>query len=433
MSRKNQSTQAVKSAPKSAKAARAKATPNTASKTRKPRQPRTPRTATPAAAPAPAPTLFKVIVDTKALLSKISPLGRICIQRSNYFGGKQVLEYVEIHAADGKLTVRGTDLLVSARVTIDQVDVQRPGKVAVPAHLLIDAIKRGTGPTVTLELVKVPVEGAPPDELLAVRSSEGLVNIRTAPIEELPVWPTLQADYVLTLQAAEFGIALDEVAYAVANEQSRYAINGILFSAKSDRLRLAATDGRRLAITEFPIKGKCGDFIVPVKALDIIKKLMDTEEITLGVNLKRETPMLSATGLGWELVLNLVEGAFPPFEDVIPKDQPIQATINGDQLAAGVRHAAVVCEEQKAVRLRFAGKKVSIGAKDQPGDSDVECELENFKGEAITIGVNSKFVTDALSRIGNTGRIGLRGPNKPLRFDNPTTGAVHVLMPVNLS
>jgi DNA polymerase-3 subunit beta len=156
-----------------------------------------------------------------------------------------------------------------------------------------------------------------------------------------------------------------------------------------------------------------------------IRIAIEENQILIGVGDGPDAAVLSS---------KLVEGAFPPFEDVIPKDQDKKVTFDATALSSAVRRAALLTnEESKGVRLKFADDKLTLSSRaPEMGEAEVELDVENYQGDPLEIGFNPSFITDALSVVDdNEVIIELKAPNKPgvLRTGNDFT---YVLMPVNL-
>ena len=150
-----------------------------------------------------------------------------------------------------------------------------------------------------------------------------------------------------------------------------------------------------------------------------------------------ENQAIFAVGEGADaavLSTNLVEGAFPPFEDVIPKDQDKKVTFDCATLSSAIRRAALLTnEESKGVRMSFADKKLTVTSRaPEMGEAEIHVELTKYEGEPLEIGFNPGFISDALKVVdGAEVIVELKAPNKPgvLRTGNEFT---YVIMPVNL-
>jgi len=369
---------------------------------------------------------MKVICDRAALADAVNVVGSVVAARSP----SPVLLCVKLKAAGGQLMLSATDLEVAMRLGVDQVDVQAEGEALLPADKLAQIVRASDDPTLTLETDDhaVHIRGADshfkvfgydPSEAPAIREFEGM-----------KVSAEIDGGILQTLIARTL--------FAAAAEHSRYAINGVLFDRDGRKLQLVATDGRRLAVA----KGTChtGDgksrTIVPVKALSLLGKLINDPETPVRIALD-ESQILFQVGQGPDSALltsNLVEGAFPPFEDVIPKDQDKRVTFEAGALSSAIRRAALLTnEESKGVRLSFHEDKLTLTSRaPEMGEAEIQLDLRDYSGEPVDIGFNPGFITDALKVVGTADVIiELKAPNKPgvIKTGQDFT---YVIMPVNL-
>jgi DNA polymerase-3 subunit beta len=227
--------------------------------------------------------------------------------------------------------------------------------------------------------------------------------------------------------------------FATAVENSRFAISGVLVEKRGKRLRFVATDGRRLAVATGDVSGGAEEdtFIVPSKSLQILNKLLDDPE-TLVTIAREESHAIFKIGDGADaavLTTNLVEGQFPPFEDVIPKDQDKKVRFESAELGSAVRRAALLTnEESKGVRMDFTKKELVLSSRaPEMGEAEIHVELKSYEGDPIEIGFNPAYLIDALRVIDSPEiLIELKAPNKPgvMKVGNDFT---YVVMPVNLT
>jgi DNA polymerase-3 subunit beta len=373
---------------------------------------------------------MKVICDRAALVNAVNIVGSVVVSRTP----TPVLTCVKLTAGDGRLTLAATDLEVGVQLPVDQVEVQKPGEALIPADKLMQIVRASEDPTLTIEAKDhaVHIRGADahfkmfgfdPKEAPAVRSFEGV----TADCE---------------VEGGLLQRLISRTLFAAAAEHSRYAINGVLIERDGKKLRLVATDGRRLAVA----RGECTPgtgardgkvaSIVPTKALNLVGRLIADPETIVKIAFE-ENQALFAVGEGADaavLSTNLVEGAFPPFEDVIPKDQDKKVTFDAMTLSSAIRRAALLTnEESKGVRLSFADKKLTLTSRaPEMGEAEIHVDLEKYDGDPLEIGFNPGFITDALKVIdGGEVIVELKAPNKPgvIRTGSEFT---YVIMPVNL-
>jgi DNA polymerase-3 subunit beta len=209
------------------------------------------------------------------------------------------------------------------------------------------------------------------------------------------------------------------------------------------KLEMIATDGRRLAKSTVTISGD-GDgtqCIIPSKALSMIQKLTSDENEPVHIAI---TDNQAVFAFGDEpsdsravLTTNLVEGTFPPYDDVIPRDLDIKVTFNRDTLASAVKRAALLTnEESRGVRLAFTAENKTLELSSRApemGEANIKVDLVAYDGNDIEIGFNPTFITDALKVIHDPEiMIELKAPNKPGLF-KAGNDFLYVVMPVNLS
>ncbi len=369
---------------------------------------------------------MKVICDRAALLDAVNLCTGVVVSRTP----TPVLQCMKLSAADGLLTLAATDLEVGLRLGIEQIEIEQPGEALIPADKLAQIVRACDDPTLTLETE---------DNAMHIRGENSHFKIYGYDPKEAPQVRDFAGVKVdCEIPAGSLQRLVSRTLFAAAAEHSRYAINGVLFDRHAKKMRLVATDGRRLAIA----RGECskgdGDSscIVPTKALNLVNKLIDDPETTVRLGVE-ENQIVFAIGDAPDaavLTSNLVEGAFPPFEDVIPKDQDKRVTFDAPTLAGAIRRAALLTnEESKGVRLAFDDKMLTLSSRaPEMGEAEVKLAAEKYEGESLEIGFNPGYIVDALKVVdGGDVMIELKAPNKPgvIRTGQEFT---YVIMPVNL-
>lgn len=389
---------------------------------------------------------MKVICDRAALLEAVNLASAVTASRTP----RPQLTCVKLTAhADGELTVAATDSEIALRLTIASVDVQEPGEALVPADKLRQIVSAEDAEA-TLSLT---AEG----DAVHIKGEDADFTLHGYPPADFPAMPDFQAAVAggagqnparATFEhtAGPLSDIIQRTLFATARENSRYAINGVLLRRDGKKLEMVATDGRRLALCRATLPGAGTDepvtCIIPSKALNTIQKLLSDPAETVEVAILDNQAMFNI-GVGDDgtaratLATNLVEGAFPPYEDVIPKDQDIKVTFDRDVLASAVRRAALLTnEESRGVRMTFKGgdKLLELASRaPQMGEANVRVELAGYEGGDIEIGFNPAFVTEALKVISDPNVVlELKAPNKPGLIKSGTD-FVYVVMPVNLN
>ena len=423
---------------------------------------------------------MKVICERSSFLAAINHVASIVPARTP----TPALSCLKLTATKvggvGEVMIAGSDAETSIAVTISQVDVLSPGVVVVPAQKLQQILSAidNTDPTVTLEL-----DG----DQLRIKAAVSKFTVFTFPAADFPPLPDYAAVVsgsapqparaVFNVGAGIFRSLIDRTVFATARETSRYAINGVLLKRDGKKLEMVATDGRRLALCRVMTKGDGAgagttSCIIPTKALGTYSKLATDPEaqVTIAITDNRvffgfhdaavapesKPAKAKATDKADKadkadktetapdklpvpravLSSQLVEGSFPPYEDVIPKDQDKKVTVHTDELARAVRQASVLTnEESRGVRLAFTAKdkKLRITSRaPEMGESEVDCSLMEYTGEDLEISFNPMFIGEALKAISETDVvIELKASNRPgvLKAGSEFT---YVVMPVNL-
>lgn len=390
---------------------------------------------------------MKVICDRGALLEATNVVSGAVASRTP----KPQLTCIKLVASKqdgaGQLTLSATDAEIALRVSFAQVDVTEPGEALIPADKLRAIISAEDGDsTLTLES-----DG----DTLHIRGEDAHFQLHGYPPADFPPLADFQsfatgggggapARAVFEHPSGSLLTLISRTVFATARENSRYAINGVLFKREGKRLKLVATDGRRLALCSANVGGDKDaepiSCIVPNKALQMLLKLLEDPEepVKIAVSDTQIVFSIGADEVGRAtLSSNLVEGAFPPFEDVIPRDQDIKVHFDRDVLLSGVRRAALLTnEESRGVRMNFLGndKRVELASRaPEMGEAQVNVELAGYEGGDIEIGFNPNYVSDALKVINDPEVIlELKAPNKPGVIKSGPD-FVYVVMPVNLA
>lgn len=371
---------------------------------------------------------MKVICDRGALAEALGMLGGVTTHR----GAMPVLSCVKLVAQDGELTLSATDMEIGLTLSVGQVDVNRPGEALVPFDKLSQIVRACEDPTLSLEVDKtiMNIKGADSHFKVYGYDPKSFPKIRD--------FTDLKPDF--EANAGHLRRLVSRTLFATAVENSRYAINGVLFERKGKKLRVVATDGRRLAVARGEASTAAdgeSKAIVPSKALNTLLKLITDPDVDVKCAADQKQIIFSVgDGVGAAtLTSNLVEGAFPPFEDVIPKDQDKKVSFDAAELTSAVRRAALLTnEESKGVRLSFQNNQLTLTSRaPEMGEAEIVVEMKSYQGDPIEIGFNPAFITDALKVIDSDQvMIELKAPNKPgvLKSGADFT---YVVMPVNLT
>lgn len=365
---------------------------------------------------------MKVICNRGTLLEALLVAGNVVTSRTP----KPVLQCVKLTAADDKLTVAATDLEVAIRYANTQVQIEQPGEALVPADKIRDIVRESIDDTLSIEVEK---------DVANIKGQDSHFKIYTQAVSEFPPVPDFDGEADLEILGGTLKALIGQTLFAAARESSRYAFNGVLVTTQGKRVSLVSTDGRRLAqaqgdLISAPAKDGL-TAIVPAKTLTLVEKLIDDPEETVAVRI-RENQIIFHTASA-TLTSTLLEGQFPPYQDVIPKDADKLMTASTPDLLSAIRRASLLTtEESKGVRLQFSKSGLVLTSRSpENGEATVNFPCK-FEGADVEIGFNPAFLVDAL-KVVDTDEISLEltAPNRPALLKGGPNFQ-YVIMPVNL-
>ncbi|RKY24530.1 MAG: DNA polymerase III subunit beta [Planctomycetota bacterium] len=365
---------------------------------------------------------MKVIAQTAALQEALALVGSIVAARSP----KPILRCVKLVAKDDTLVLMATDLEVGCRFGISAVKVEEPGEVLIPAGQFAGIVRESGGDeSLTLETDK---------EACHVKGAGSHFKIFGFDPAEYPTVTEFPGEADFKIPAAVLGDMIGKTLFATAKSHSHYAISGVLWEAQDKSLKLVATDGHRLAQARGNLASATKQprtAIVPAKLMGLIQRL-DTAADAL-IDIRIEENQILVRSAQATLISSLVQGNFPKYSDVIPKDSDRKATIRTSQFEHRIRQAALLTnEESRGIRLNFGPESVTLSSRaPETGEAEVQCPIK-LEGEPMEIGFNPVFLVDAM-RIMDTDEllVEMNGGGKPAVIK---AGAdfLYVLMPVDL-
>jgi DNA polymerase III subunit beta len=367
---------------------------------------------------------MKVICNRGALLEALTIAGNVIAARTP----KPVLQCVRLAAADNELLVSATDLEVAIVYRENQVEIGEAGEVVVPADKLRDIVRESTDDVLTVELV---------GDMLHVKGQDSFFKVFTQPAEGFPQVPGFGAARSFEIGGAQLRRLISQTVFSAAQEASRYALNGVLLNVKGKRVTFVGTDGRRLAEAQGDLVSGGGSktgpkAIIPTKALTLMEKIIDDPEEPVGFEIS-ENRITAQTARAC-LTSTLIEGEFPPFEDVIPRDTDKKAFAGTADLLSAARRASLLTnEENKGLRMSFSKKGLVLSSQ-SPNDGEATVNFPcKYEGADMDIGFNPGFLIEALRVVDSEDvTLEMSNPNRPgLLRGGPNF--LYVIMPVSLS
>ncbi|GAC1626701.1 MAG: DNA polymerase III subunit beta [Nevskia sp.] len=303
-----------------------------------------------------------------------------------------ILSNLLLEAKDDQLSIVGTDLELQVERKV-QVQNLSPGRITAPARKLHD-ICRGLpeGAMLSLELV---------DGKLLLKSGRSRFTLATLPAEEFPMFAGDGGETTLELSNRELKDLLQRTQFAMAQQDVRYYLNGLLLEIRPMRLRAVATDGHRLAMAELQKDlnaAQDAQVILPRKTVLELQRLLDTSDATVKLSLSANQIQVDLEDL--RLTSKLIEGRFPDYERVIPEDSDKIVRCGRQKVRAALSRAAILSNEKfRGVRLQLSKEMLRIQTQN-PEQEEAEEEVEvQYDGSPLEIGFNVSYLLDALDAI----------------------------------
>jgi len=299
-----------------------------------------------------------------------------------------VLANLLVETTDRGIRFSATDLDIAVSTEVS-ADVETPGAITIPAKKLSE-IARELPPSP----VKIAASGEQRVTLECGRSKFKLLGL---PRDEFPTFPQVRFNDSWRVKSGELQKLISHTAFAVSTEESRPILNGVLWELREERMRMVATNGHRLAKMELPVEASSappGDLIVPPKAPEQIRRLFPAEEeleIARGENhLGFRSPFTS-------VYTRLVEGPYPNYEQVIPKDNDRYAIADKASLTQALKRMSVIASDQThRIKMSFntGMLKFSVTTPDL-GEASDELPV-NYTGDQLDIGFNATYLLEIL-------------------------------------
>jgi DNA polymerase III subunit beta len=307
-----------------------------------------------------------------------------------------ILSNYLFEAAGDKLFLTATDLDLSLRTSCT-AKVKKEGSCTIPARKLHDYVKLLPDSEITIKLLE--------NHWVSIRcgrSNTKMVGMARSNFPTLPAFPTAG---VVKIPSPVLRQMIAKTTFAIANEESRYTLNGALMVLKSESITMVATDGHRLAHIERSgekFDGVSGEMktLVPKKAMDELKTLLDSADVASIDFAKDESTLYFRVGPRL-LTSRQLTGQFPNYEAVLPKDNNKSVTVNCEDLSGAIQRVAQFADERsRAVRVKLDKGELKISASStETGESEDSIET-NYQGDPVTIGFNAAYMLDFLKAIG---------------------------------
>ncbi len=339
-------------------------------------------------------------------------------------GARPVLACVKLDLKGDNLTITGSDLDLTITVTI-AVAGAKSGVAVVPARLMSDVIR-----SVRPGAIDLTVD----EDDLRVVADPSEFSIRLFPADQYPdLTPT--SGEAVTLRAAQFRSAIDQVEKSASDDDARPVLTGVLMAAEGDGLRLVSTDSYRLSLRDLSgtmILRDEQEVLVPARALKELSRMVgDFEEITLRLGERDAGFQVANTSV----TTRLIEGDFPNYRGLIPENHPNRLRIDRESFLDAVRRVRLLAQESTPVRLEMSEAGLRLTAVTQDVGQASEAVGATYTGTDLTVAFNPEYLIDGIEvSPGDWITLGTVDELKPalLRSEGDST-FLYLLMPVRVS
>ncbi len=365
------------------------------------------------------------IVSSSQLLRQLSMLSGVLGSNNTL----PILDNFLFEISPGEATISASDLDTTMAVKIE-VRAEETGSIAIPAKMLLDILK--AFPDIPLTFKVDPATFA-----VELMSDAGKYKLSGANGDEFPQLPELEESKSIEVAGDALILAINRTLFAAGNDDLRPVMSGIFFELYPESVRFVATDAHRLvryARTDIQVD-ESAQFVVPKKPLNLLKSAAAHAE---KVELTYTDSNVRFTFDGVTLVCRLIEGKYPNYDAVIPKDNPNRMVINRSAFQQAIRRVSIFANKTThQVRLRLAGSELTVSAEDLDFANEAnELLVCSYIGEDMEIGFNSRFLLDMLNNLQSTEvSLEMSAPNRagiirPVDGLDETEDVLMLVMPV---
>lgn len=331
---------------------------------------------------------MKFIVSSSYLLKQLQVLGSV-ISSSNSL---PILDNFLFQLNQNQLTVSATDLETTMSATLE-IDSASEGSVAVPAKLLLEILKTFPEQPLTFTIED--------NNTIEISSNSGKYALAYAPGEEFPNAVVLDDSFTTLVPAEVLASAISKTIFAAGNDDLRPVMSGVFFQFSTQGLIFVATDAHKLVkYSRTDVKSsQVAEFIMPKKPLNILKGILSVLESDVTIEYNDSNAKFSFDN--YMLVCRLIDGKYPNYEAVIPKENPNKLLINRTQFLNSVKRVAIFSNKTThQIRLKIAGTELNISAEDVDYSNKAEERLTcDYQGDDLQIGFNSRFLSEMLTNL----------------------------------
>lgn len=341
-----------------------------------------------------------------------------------------ILSGILLKAKNGVVSIESTDLEISFWVQV-AASIEKDGEVVVPAKLFVDLVSSLGGEKVELEVennkLKVKTKGV---------SSELVCQT----VDDFPVIPKSKTS-IIRVDSASFKRQIEKVNVSVAKEDTRPILTGVLWEFKEKEIKLVATDGFRLSVESIEMK-KIDEalldkrYVIPSRSLlEVSRAALEFSVIDFGMEFDEKGRQVIFILGGVEISSRLLEGEFPPYQQIIPNTYNTKMNLAKEELLSAVKRASLFARDNaNVIKVKVEEANLLVSAENSQVGSNVTNVEGEIEGEKITMAFNAKYLVDYLSAVeGEYVEWETEGELKPsVLRDTKDPNWLQVIMPIRV-
>jgi len=332
---------------------------------------------------------MKFIVSSGLLLKNLQAISGVL----NTSTPLPILEDFLFDIIDGELTISASDLETTMTTKIN-VEAKENGKIAIPARILLDTLKTFPEQPLTFTIKKE-------NFAIELSSDYGKYNLSGQDGEEFPRIPVIEDVQTLEMPTNVLSDAISKTVFATGNDELRPVMTGVFFQLNKDNITFVATDAHKLVrYRRNDLKSKTEtSFILPKKPLNLLKNTLPVEDTKVSINYNNSNAFFSFNNIS--LICRLIDGRYPNYEAVIPKENPNALTVDRIAILNSIKRVSIFSNKSThQVRLKITGSELQVSAEDLDfANAAVERMNCSYVGEDMEIGFNARFIVDMLSNL----------------------------------
>tara|TARA_B100000965_G_scaffold274461_1_gene232442 strand:- start:114 stop:1232 length:1119 start_codon:yes stop_codon:yes gene_type:complete len=371
---------------------------------------------------------MKFIVSSSSLLKNIQILGSIL----NTNNTLPILDYFLFEISNNLLSITASDLETTLSASIE-IESNESKTIAVPAKLLLDTLKTFPEQPLTFNVLE--------NNIIEISSNHGKFALAYANGDDFPKTIEIKDPSTSVISSEVLFEAINTTIFASGNDDLRPVMSGVFFQFSDQNSTFVATDAHKLVRyvrNDFKSKNLV-EFIMPKKPLNVFKNILDNEKFNVNIEFNESNAKFTFSNLS--LTCRLIDGKYPNYEAVIPKENPNVLTINRSLFLNSTKRVSIFSNKTThQIRLKIKGNELIISAEDLDYSNKAEERLEcNYNGDDIEIGFNSRFLTEMLSNLSSDEiQLELSMPNRagiltPIKTKSSNEEITMLVMPVMLN